>query len=232
MTAMPSTQPAQPGQPARSARPAHPTRAARPGVTVRRYRPADREALADVCVRTAHAGGDATGRYREPEIFPAIFATPYAELEPDLVFVADDGERAIGYIVGTADSTRFYAAFRERWLPTVADRFPAPTPPVHGPDDGLRYLLHHAEEMLVPEIAAEFPAHLHIDLLPEGQRQGLGRRLMSTFVAALRERGVPGLHLSMNPANTNARAFYDRIGFTELPRPAGRTGVDYLGLKL
>ena len=43
---------------------------------------------------------------------------------------------------------------------------------------------------------------------------------------------MPGLHLSMNPANTNARAFYDRIGFTELPRPAGRTGVDYLGLKL
>ncbi|KAB8169673.1 GNAT family N-acetyltransferase [Streptomyces sp. 3MP-14] len=204
----------------------------KPAITIRGYRPSDRDDLADICVRTAHAGEDATGRYAEPEIFPAIFATPYAELEPELVFVADNGERAIGYILGTADSTRFYADFRDRWLPTVADRFPAPTPPVTGQDDGLRYLLHHAEDMLVPEIAAEYPAHLHIDLLPEGQRQGLGRRLMETFVNALRERGVPALHLSMNPANTNARAFYDRIGFTELPRPAGKKDVDYLGMRL
>ncbi|MDT0269204.1 GNAT family N-acetyltransferase [Streptomyces sp. DSM 44915] len=203
-----------------------------PTFTVRGYRPTDRAALEDICVRTAHAGADATGHYREPEIFPAIFATPYAVLEPELTFVADNGERAVGYIVGTADSTRYYAEFRERWLPTVADRFPAPTPPFAGADDGLRHLLHHAEDMLVPEIAAEYPAHLHIDLLPEGQRQGLGRRLMTAFTDALRARGVPGLHLSMNPANTNARAFYDRIGFTELPRPAGKSDVDYLAIRL
>ncbi|GAA3866644.1 GNAT family N-acetyltransferase [Streptomyces sedi] len=203
-----------------------------PAPTIRGYRPGDRDALSDICVRTAHAGGDATGRYREPEIFSAIFATPYAELEPDLVFVADNGERAIGYIVGTADSTRFYRRFMEHWLPTVADRFPLPAGPVEGVDDGLRHLLHHADSMLVPEIAADYPAHLHIDLLPEGQRRGLGRRLMAAFTDALRERGVRGLHLSMNPRNTDARAFYDRLGFVELPRPEGKKDVDYLGIRL
>ncbi|MDT0342797.1 GNAT family N-acetyltransferase [Streptomyces litchfieldiae] len=200
-------------------------------INIRGYEPRDLDALRDICVRTAYIGGDATDRYEDPAVLPALFAEPYAVLDPSLVFVADDGERAIGYIVATADSTAYYAAFRERWLPTVADRFPAPAGPPQGPDEEMRYLLHHAELMLVPEIAAEYPAHLHIDLLPQGQRQGLGRQLMETLFAALRERGVPGVHLGMTPLNTNARAFYDRIGFTELTAAdAGPT--QYLGHRL
>jgi ribosomal protein S18 acetylase RimI-like enzyme len=32
----------------------------------------------------------------------------------------------------------------------------------------------------------------------------------------------------MAPSNTGARAFYDRLGFTEIPMPPGRGGL-YLG---
>jgi ribosomal protein S18 acetylase RimI-like enzyme len=72
--------------------------------------------------------------------------------------------------------------------------------------------------MLLPaEELAAYPAHLHIDLLPAAQRRGYGRRLIDALRAALAERGVPGLHLSYDPANTSARAFYDRLGFRELP---------------
>lgn len=71
------------------------------------------------------------------------------------------------------------------------------------------------ERMLIPELDA-YPVHLHIDLLPTLQRRGLGRPLIYTLIAALRERGVRGLHLTMDPANTDARASYDRVGFVEL----------------
>ena len=40
--------------------------------------------------------------------------------------------------------------------------------------------------------AEDYPAHLHIDLLPEVQGQGWGRLLIATLVDALRERGVAG----------------------------------------
>jgi GNAT superfamily N-acetyltransferase len=66
--------------------------------------------------------------------------------------------------------------------------------------------------MIVPELAA-YPAHLHIDLLPEWQGRGFGRELMRTFWRALRERGVPAVHLVMATASTPARAFCDRTGF-------------------
>lgn len=79
-------------------------------------------------------------------------------------------------------------------------------------------LLHDPERMIVPELAP-YPAHLHIDLLPEWQGRGYGRELMRTLLRALAERGVPAVHLVMARANVPARAFYDRLGFREIPVP-------------
>ncbi|MEO3754946.1 GNAT family N-acetyltransferase [Streptomyces sp. B6B3] len=200
---------------------------------IRPYRPADLDDLHDICIRTGLVGRDATGHLRDPDILPVLFAAPYAEFDPGLVFVADNGRRVIGYVVCAADSAAHYAELRARWLPRYAERFPAPAGPPADLDEVFADLLHHAERMLVPEIADDYPAHLHIDLLPEGQRQGLGRRLMHTLFDALRERGVPGVHLNMSRENTDAAAFYDRIGFTELPLTEDRDdSIACLGYRL
>lgn len=195
---------------------------------IRRYRSEDREAVEDICVRTAHEGGDSRPHYRDPGIFPSTFAIPYVVLEPDLAFVLDDGAgRAVGYILGTADTPRFVADFRTEWLPSAAERYPEPGGPPNTPDEAMIGLLHHPERMLVPEVAA-YPAHLHIDLLPGWQGQGHGRTLMRTLLQALRDKGVPAVHLSMVTANRPARAFYDRLGFHEIEVPDPGP-VTYLG---
>ncbi|MFF3615093.1 GNAT family N-acetyltransferase [Streptomyces sp. NPDC002580] len=184
---------------------------------IRAYRPADRAAVADVCVSTADEGGDSRARYPDEELMPTLFAAPYCHLEPGLAFVLDDGSgRAVGYVVGTGDTAEFVTRFRDTWIPRVAGRYPAPTAPPRSPSEEMVGLLHRPERMLLPELA-DFPAHLHIDLLPEFQRRGHGRALMNTFLTALRDRGVPAVHLGMVTANKAARAFYDRLGFHELP---------------
>lgn len=186
---------------------------------IRPYRPEDRAALDDICIRTAHNGQDSRPVYTDPGILPAIFAAPYVALEPDLAFVLDDGHgQPVGYILGTADTPRFADDFRTEWLPLVADRYPEPSGPPRTPDEAMIPLLHHPERMVVPELAA-YPAHLHIDLLPEWQGRGFGRALMRTFLCTLRDRDVPAVHLVMARANTPARAFYDRLGFHEIPVP-------------
>jgi ribosomal protein S18 acetylase RimI-like enzyme len=191
---------------------------------IRPYRPEDRPALDDICIRTAHNGQDSRPVYRDPGIFPVIFEAPYVHLEPDLAFVLDDGHgQAVGYILGTADTRRFVEDFRAKWLPLVADRCPEPAVP----DDEMISLLHHPERMIVPQVAA-YPAHLHIDLLPAWQGRGHGRALMRAFLQALQDRGVPAVHLSMVTANTPARAFYDRLGFHEIEVPDPGP-VTYLG---
>ncbi|MFI6761721.1 GNAT family N-acetyltransferase [Micromonospora sp. NPDC050417] len=216
---------------------------------IRPYRPGDFDAVGDICIRTADAGEDASGSYADPDILPDIFAHPYAHLEPDLAFVLDgdgngdgngngDGDgygygdgtgRAVGYVLGTSDTTRFVRRFRDEWLPRVGDRYPAPTGEPSTPDAVMARLLHTPERMLLPELV-DYPAHLHIDVLPEYQRAGHGRALMETFTGALRRAGVPGLHLGMITTNQKARTFYDRLGFhvIEVVDPGPLT---YLGLR-
>ncbi|MFJ8001783.1 GNAT family N-acetyltransferase [Streptomyces sp. NPDC096310] len=195
---------------------------------VRPYRPEDLPALYDICVRTGDRGRDSRHLYPDLELLPSIFAAPYAVLEPELTFVVDDGTgRAVGYVLGTADTAAFVTAFREVWLPPLTGRYPMPTGPARTPGEEMTALLHRPERMVLPELAG-YPAHLHIDLLPEAQRQGHGRALMHAFLGALRHRGVEAVHLSMATANTPARAFYDRLGFhvIAVPDPAP---VTYLG---
>ncbi|WP_024287046.1 GNAT family N-acetyltransferase [Cellulomonas sp. KRMCY2] len=192
---------------------------------IRPYRPADRDDVYDVCVRTADSGADARGQYTTDDFMPDVFAGPYLALEPELAFVAEDDGRVVGYVLGTADTARWAAEHRARWLPTVADRYPL-VDQASTPQAELTELLHHPERDVHIELAA-YPAHLHIDLLPSHQGQGLGRALIRTFLAALREARVPAVHLGMTPTNTAARAFYDRLGFRELPLQV--PGVTYLG---
>lgn len=187
-----------------------------PPPALRPYRPEDREALFDICVRTGDAGEDARHLYPDPDLLPNIFAAPYAALEPGLAFVVEDGGCAVGYILGTPDTASFVDRYRAEWLPGLADRYPAPVREPATPAEAMTALMHDPERMVLPELAG-YPAHLHIDLLPSHQGAGYGRRLMETFLGALHEQDVKAVHLSMLTANTKARAFYDRVGFHEIP---------------
>lgn len=187
----------------------------RAALTLRPYRPSDAQALRDVCLRTAQAGGDASGLYVSDGLMPDVFATPYVEFAPELAFVLDDGERVQGYILGVADTAGFVAWFRDTWVPKLALAYQHVVPP-RTRCEHIRHLGFTPERMLIPELE-RYPAHLHVDILPPFQRQGWGRALMNALVAALAARRVPGLHLTMDAANVAARRFYDRIGFRELP---------------
>ncbi|ACZ30810.1 GCN5-related N-acetyltransferase [Xylanimonas cellulosilytica DSM 15894] len=213
--------------------------------TLRPYAPTDRDAIAEVCLRTGDAGGDARGLYRASTLLADVYALPYVDLEPATAFVVvlpddaapDDAARAgqdavlrvadgvlVGYVLGAPDTVAFVERWSREWTPGYLERHPAPAlPPASGgPGYTEAQLWHdgaHPERMLSPgpDVLADYPAHLHIDLLPQAQGQGWGRRLIGTLCEALAARGVPGVHLSYAASNTNARAFYDRLGFVELP---------------
>jgi len=181
---------------------------------IRPYRPDDLERLREICVRTAHAGQDATGLFSDDSLWPAVFLDPYLELDPGLAFVADQGSGPLGYVVATADTGSFVERYRAEWLPRLEERFEHVQPPT-----GLEQQIAHlglTPERMLRAGAPGHPAHLHIDLLPEAQGRGLGRALIRTLLAELSSRGIRGVHLGIDPANTGARAFYERLGFTEL----------------
>lgn len=188
--------------------------------SIRPYRPTDRAALYEICLKTADAGADATGILSDDSLWGDLFAVPYAERHPDLCWVVetDDG-RAIGYIVATDDTDAFYTWFRDEWWPPLRERFPRPEEPATREDHMIDY--GYTRMPGIEPNAAEYPAHLHIDLLPETQGHGFGRRLMETLFAELTRRGVTGLHLGIDPKNVGAAAFYERIGMHRLESAPG-----------
>ena len=199
------------------------TRSERPGsaALIRPYRVSDHDAVYEICVRTADAGEDARGQYSTDDLMPDLFAGPYVELEPDLAFVLADAEdRAVGYVVGTADTERFVRDYHARWIPRLVDRYPRPPEPPRTPEEELLAGHYRPEGRLYPELV-DHPAHLHIDLLPDHQGHGHGRRLIKTWLAAAAAAGAGAVFLNVDPANVRARGFYDRMGFREIPVAGG-----------
>ena len=186
---------------------------------IRPFRPGDEAALADICLRTADLGGDATGLLDDDRLWAEVFVLPYVARHPDLTFVVetDDG-RVAGYIVGAPDTDDFERWFRTEWWPRVAAGWPLPAAERTRQDGLLRYAYGRGAEP-DPYQSDGYPAHLHIDLLPELQGEGWGRRLIQTLAEALRERGVAGVHLVAGAENAGAVAFYPRVGFVPLPGP-------------
>jgi len=196
---------------------------------IRPFRAGDEPALAEICLRTADAGADATGLFEDDALWAEVFVLPYAARHPDFAFVveADDG-RVVGYIVGAPDTDAFEEWFHDVWWPEHGvPRYPLPAVERTRQDGIVRYA--YGRRGGSSPYAAQFPAHLHIDLLPEMQGGGWGRRLIETLSDALREAGVPALHLVATAENTGAIAFYPRVGFTALP---SQEGVQAFGTRL
>lgn len=189
---------------------------------------AEVDRLYDICLRTGASGTDASDLYVDPRLLGEVYLGAYLALEPGLAFVLDDGGDAVGYVVGARDTVAFDAACERDWWPPLRERYPVGSFPDGSPDEGLVRQI-HAPHRPEPDVVGEFPAHLHVDLLPAAQGGGNGRRLLETLFDALRADGVPGVHLGVAHANVSAVGFYRHLGFTELTRDGG--GMT-LGLRL
>ena len=187
---------------------------------IRPYRPDDLDDLYRICVQTADNGRDATSMFRDPRLPGHVYAAPYALFEPSLAFVAQDAGGVGGYIVAALDSQAFERRLERDWWPALRAAYPEPPPDLAaGLPPQEEFALHaiHHPWGTPDELAREFPSHLHINLVPRWQRQGVGRQLIATVISALREQGSAGLHLHVRRANQRAAGFYRHVGFAELP---------------
>jgi len=182
-------------------------------------RASDSEALYDICLRTGDAGADARAMYRDPKILGHVYAGPYGVLEPQSCFVAEDADGVGAYIVGTADTHAFEARLEREWWPALRAQIADTT--ADDPDGRMARLIHRPPRT-PRRINEPYPAHLHINCLPRLQGIGLGKRLIDTWLEAMRARGAAAAHLGVGPRNARAVRFYQAYGFhliEQLPEP-------------
>jgi ribosomal protein S18 acetylase RimI-like enzyme len=193
-------------------------------VTIRRYRDGDRAAVYEVCVETADSGRGVRGRYSTDDLVPDTVAGPYLFLDPGHAYVLDDGGRAVGYVIGTASTPGFVAAYQQRWLPRLRARYRPPTGPPVTEEEHRLDVMFHPERLLLPELAPH-PAHLHINLLAGYRGAGHGRELIATFLASVAAAGAPSCYLGVRQKNLNARRFYAKLGWRPVQVRAAEPGT-------
>lgn len=160
----------------------------------------------------------------------------------------DDGTgRVVGYCIGTADTTTFAYRWRDVFTPVV-DPVLVPCPEVQTNDPlmeredvkSFRSAVYNANCSMLrawPQIVQQYPAHMHIEILPEYRRRGYGTMLTNAFLQAVKSRGADGVHLDTVVHNVNGRLFCTKIGFQLCPQVldggvSGYTGVTGIVLTL
>lgn len=144
------------------------------------------------------------------------FCDYYAEKCPDTCFVAEENGTVVGYVICCPDSAVFKKEF-----PKFAKR--------NGSLSIFQRLQCFGDSVLYLPFKAKYPAHLHIDILPDAQRKGYGKKLIEALTEELRKQGKCGVMLAVSAGNTNALKFYKALDFKtifHLPR------TYFLGKKL
>lgn len=206
----------------------------------------DTPALYRICLLTADAGQSAESLFHFPEVLGLHYIDPYVKLSPAFGFVlvssnAGEGERVIGYLLATPDTRRHEAVAEEHCYPPLRLKYPNnPYPPeATARDQGVINRIH--KPLIRPQGLVDIAAaHIHINILPEAQRQGWGVKLIGHAVDHLKRQGQSGLFLgigwfflpsndlsyfliwlngTIDSRNHNARAFYLKVGFKPFPFP-------------
>ena len=182
-------------------------------VLIRPYDAKDHDRVQYICVGT---GPEMLNERPEMRDFLLnAFCNYYIEKEPQNCFVAADKDQAIGYIL-CAENTKAWA-----------EVFPGPYAP-EDPQNPIG-LFYEGSKAMPLKFAEDYPAHLHIDILDDYQRQGIGFRLMDALTAHLRAKGVPGVMLSVGADNEKGKNFYRKYGFSVLEETEHEIGM---GLRL
>lgn len=168
---------------------------------IRKFETKDIPNLRNICHKTATAKNYVENK----ELVCALYCDYYYEHEPqNILVVADSNDEAQGYILCALDYNVFFEKFHKLYLPKVKkmSRYEA--------------FSHRLQPLFYKDVARDYPAHLHIDLLPVCQGQGLGTKLVETLCDNLKKQGVKGLSLSVGADNSGALKFYERLGFEKI----------------
>ncbi len=166
---------------------------------IRNYRDTDKKAVQNICLYS-----DGFENFSDSSInfLLSTYCDYYTECEPYNCFVAaDDNDIAVGYIICAENYDSFIKKFNEEYFTRIPEN-----DTVH-----LTYASHST--VLHQKYKDSYPAHLHIDILPEYQRMGLGHKLMDALLSHLREKKIKGIMLTLPPHNEKGMSFYKKYGF-------------------
>lgn len=170
---------------------------------IRKMRESDIADMEGICLYTADKALRDTYKHRENTLL--LYNRYYTRAEQENCFVAvDENDKAVGYIICAPDYKRYKRGFLKNELKSIFLL-------------GFKYGITAYFDVLSQNAASKkYPAHLHIDIMPDFQGSGTGTALMQTLLDHLKEQKVEGIMLGVAKSNVGAIRFYKRNGFSVL----------------
>lgn len=174
------------------------------GGTIRAYETRDRQAVREICCRTAYRNRGTDTVFEDTALIADYWTAYYTDYEPESALVVEENGQVVGYLFGCCDTNRHIRLMATRILPPLL--FKLLLRFVTG-----RYRKRQTYRMIkwwataswreAPPIPLDrYPAHYHCNIL----REGLGKRYYSTmamiFVDRIEALGIPGLHGAVEEA--------------------------------
>jgi ribosomal protein S18 acetylase RimI-like enzyme len=180
---------------------------------------------------TAAGGSSAQALHDHGELPGLVYAVPYVKLPTTFGFVMvnDKTSEVVGYVLGSSDTRAFEREAEKHWWPALRAKYPVDGPgKVTGKETDMGYMKLFQEMHTALEASIAFsPAHLHINILLEYQRQGWGKKLIGSVVEHLRGKGVEGVWVGLDPNNADAKKFYRKLGFEDIKAPGVNMGLRF-----
>jgi GNAT superfamily N-acetyltransferase len=186
---------------------------------IRAYRPEDRAAVRHVCLETAYIGNPIAAHFTATEALANILTGYYTDHEPESAWVVTNDGRVVGYLLGCVDSRKapapelvgFYEIVKGwLWLRPGSAGWCWTMPWDLITDLGVaRTKVDYTR----------YPAHAHIDLLPEARKGATALKLFRLWLDAARARGATGIWGVSVLDNKAATLFHRAMGFRPLGDP-------------
>ncbi len=173
-------------------------------ITIRPYQKKDFRYVQDICVATSSFASDDTPVNRA--LLCAMYCDYYLDNQSSHCFVAvDENDIPVGYILCAVDTDDYQEKMAENYLPLVRKL------------SSKQYFEYNAQLKIAERyVRSGYTAHLHVDILSDYHRQGIGTQLVNALQDHLKALYVEGLHLVCSSKNEVARAFYEKMGFEDI----------------
>lgn len=188
-----------------------------PGFIIRPYQLADRRGVRAIYGSDEFARPDLQRKYPRMGEYLADSMSHYTDYEPESAFVAEAQGEVVGALLGAVDTARCERVYRRHIRPLLIRRclsgaygWPGWVLPILRTEWASRHTVY-------PDVALrQYPAHLHIGVLPLWRRRGIGAALMTCYEEYLCQRGVAGFHLYASSFHPLGVAFYRKLGLEDL----------------
>jgi ribosomal protein S18 acetylase RimI-like enzyme len=184
--------------------------------SIRQYKPggSDQERINDICCDCAFLGEPIDSVFQGREWFSEFMISPYLTLEPEHTWVAEVGNKVVGYLTGAMHP--HFGLYRAQLALMSVSRLMWEY--LSG-----RYRDHPRSEQfarfVLTEALPQVPehpgtaGHFHFNVAKDYRGRGLGSRMLKEFERALRAAGLRRYYAEVMSSGAEQEAHFKRLGY-------------------